>query len=71
MPLLIGRPGSLAAVANALEGSREVLLVTQRDPEVHQPAASDLYRIGVRARIQQASRGSGGTMKIWWMPPTG
>lgn len=64
MPLLIGRPGSLAAVANALEGSREVLLVTQRDPEVHQPAASDLYRIGVRARIQQASRGSGGTMKI-------
>ncbi|BAH39454.1 ATP-dependent Lon protease [Gemmatimonas aurantiaca T-27] len=64
MPLLIGRAGSLAAVAEALEDTRELLLVTQRDPEVALPTGNDLYRIGVRARLQQASRVSGGTMKI-------
>lgn len=64
MPLLIGREGSLAAVATALEGDREILLVTQRSAEVNQPAASDLYRVGVRARLQQASRVAGGTTKI-------
>lgn len=64
MPLLIGRDASLAAVTAALEGNREILLVTQRNADVNVPAASDLYRIGVRARVQQASRVSNGTTKI-------
>ena len=64
MPLLIGREGSLAAVTAALEGDRELLLVTQRSAEVNHPGASDLYRVGVRARLQQASRVAGGTTKI-------
>jgi ATP-dependent Lon protease len=64
MPLLIGREGSLAAVAAALDGAREVLLVTQRHADVNVPTAADLHRVGVRARIQQASRMTGGTTKI-------
>ncbi|MFN9118896.1 MAG: endopeptidase La [Gemmatimonas sp.] len=64
MPLLIGRDASLAAVAAALDGSRDLLLVTQRHADVNSPTPADLYRIGVRARLQQASRISTGTTKI-------
>jgi len=64
MPLLIGREGSLAAVQAALDGNRELLLVTQRHPEVDAPRPADLYRVGVRAHIQQVSRLAGGTTKI-------
>jgi ATP-dependent Lon protease len=64
MPLLIGRAGSLAAVAAATEGTQELLLVTQRDADVQTPASSDLHRVGVRARLQQVTRLAGGTTKI-------
>ncbi|WP_373068342.1 endopeptidase La [Gemmatimonas sp.] len=64
MPLLIGREGSLAAVAAASDGTQELLLVTQRDADVHAPGASDLHRVGVLARLQQVTRLAGGTTKI-------
>ena len=64
MPLLIGRDASLAAVTAALDGDRELLLVTQRNADVNVPTGSDLYRIGVRARVQQASRVANGTTRI-------
>jgi len=64
MPLLIGRAGSLAAVAAATDGTQELLLVTQRDADVQTPASSDLHRVGVRARLQQVTRLAGGTTKI-------
>ncbi len=64
MPLLIGREGSLAAVAAATTDSQELLLVTQRDADQHAPASGDLYRVGVLARLQQVTRLAGGTTKI-------
>ncbi|MES2524383.1 MAG: endopeptidase La [Gemmatimonadota bacterium] len=64
MPLLVGRAGSLAAVAEATEGNKELLLVTQRSSDVHTPAPTDLHRVGVIARLQQVTRLSGGTTKI-------
>jgi ATP-dependent Lon protease len=64
MPLLIGREGSLAAVAAATTDSQELLLVTQRDADIHTPASGDLYRVGVLARLQQVTRLAGGTTKI-------
>ncbi|GAB1344742.1 endopeptidase La [Gemmatimonas sp.] len=64
MPLLIGRDASLAAVTAALDGNREILLVTQRNADVNVPTGSDLYRIGVRARVQQASRVANGATRI-------
>ena len=64
MPLLIGRAGSLAAVSEATEGSKELLIVTQRSADVHTPGASDLHRVGVVGRLQQVTRLTGGTTKI-------
>ena len=64
MPLLVGRAASLAALEAANEEDRLVLLVAQRDPETQEPAAADLYRVGVVARIRQLSRLGSGTVRV-------
>ncbi|HEX6315183.1 MAG TPA: endopeptidase La [Gemmatimonadaceae bacterium] len=65
MPLLIGRPGSLSAVeAAAATPERWLVLVTQRNADVAEPAASDLYRIGVLVRLQQVSRTPSGGARV-------
>jgi ATP-dependent Lon protease len=65
MPLLIGRPGSLSAVdAASATAERWMVLVTQRNAEVSEPVASDLYRIGVVVRLQQVSRTPSGGARV-------
>jgi ATP-dependent Lon protease len=64
MPLLVGRQASLSALEAAEEDGRLVLLVAQRDPEVQEPAAADLYRVGVIARVRQLTRLGTGTVKL-------
>jgi ATP-dependent Lon protease len=64
MPLLVGRAASLAALEAANEEDRLVLLVAQRDPETQEPAAADLYRVGVVARVRQMSRLGTGTVRV-------
>jgi ATP-dependent Lon protease len=64
MPLLVGRPASLAALEAASAEDRVVLLVAQRDPETQEPAAADLFRVGVIARVRQLSRLGTGTVKV-------
>src|SRR3954449_10729997 len=64
MPLLVGRAASLAALEAANGSDRLVLLVAQRDPETQEPAAADLYRVGVIARVRQMSRLGTGTVRV-------
>jgi ATP-dependent Lon protease len=57
MPLSVGRAGSIAAVEDALATEdKEIVVVTQRDASVDEPAASDLYTIGTRAVIRKVGR---------------
>jgi len=64
MPLLIGRAHSLAAVDSAAGDGNVVLLVAQRNADQQDPAAGDLFRIGVVARLMQVVRLPNGTTKI-------
>jgi ATP-dependent Lon protease len=64
MPLLVGRQASLAALEAAESDGRLVLLVAQRDPEIQEPAAADLYRVGVIGRLRQLTRLGTGTVKL-------
>jgi ATP-dependent Lon protease len=64
MPLLVGRQGSLAAVEGAVADGGMILLVAQRRGDVQEPAAGDLERVGVAARILQATKLPGGTTKV-------
>ena len=65
MPLLIGRAVSLSAVdAAAATPERWLVLVTQRNADVSEPAAGDLYRVGVVVRLQQVSRTPSGGARV-------
>ena len=64
MPLLVGRPASLAAIEAAASDNGLLFLVAQRSADTEEPAASDLHRVGVLARIVQASRQANGTARI-------
>jgi ATP-dependent Lon protease len=64
MPLVVGRPASLAAVNSAASGDGRLLLVSQRDSEVQEPAAGHLYRVGVVARITQLTPLGNGSSRI-------
>src|SRR3954471_5506290 len=64
MPLLVGRPGSLAAIESAMASHGMLMLVAQRNAEVEDPAAADLFRVGVVARIVQISKQPNGTARI-------
>ena len=64
IPLMVGRAASLAAIDVASADDRMVLLVSQRSGEVQDPAAADLYRTGVIARILHVVRLQNGTTKV-------
>ena len=64
MPLLVGRPASLAAVGASTTEGRYIFLVAQRSAETEDPAAGDLHRLGVVARIVQLSHAPNGSIKV-------
>ena len=64
MPLIVGRPGSLAAIEAAMSAHGALFLVSQKTAEVEDPAAGDLYRVGVVGRIVQVARQPNGTARI-------
>ncbi|MFN8665693.1 MAG: endopeptidase La [Gemmatimonadaceae bacterium] len=64
MPLLVGRTASLGAVEQAWRGDRFLVLTAQKSGDVNDPLSTDLFRTGVVARIQQASRLPNGTVKV-------
>jgi ATP-dependent Lon protease len=64
MPLLVGRAASLAAVAAAEGGAGLLFLVAQKNADVQEPSASDLFRVGVVARLLQVQHLPTGTTKL-------
>ncbi len=64
IPLVVGRPGSLAAVQEAWEGDRRIVLATQREGTSDEVRGSDLYRVGVVGEVQHAARLPNGTIRI-------
>src|ERR1043166_8144412 len=64
MPLLVGRQASLGAIETAASEGGMLFLVTQRSADTEGPAAGDLHRVGVIARIIQATRQANGTARV-------
>ncbi len=60
----VARPKSVAAVEQALEGDRLILLVSQRDENAENVGFKDLYPIGTVARIKQKIDLSDGGVRI-------
>lgn len=49
----VGRESSVAAVRQAMEENKQILLAAQKDSAIEDPAPEDLYEVGVAARIVQ------------------
>ena len=49
----VGRSKSVKALEAAMQGDRRVILVTQRDPKADDPKTSQLFEVGVAAKILQ------------------
>ena len=64
MPLHIGRPKSVKLVDESLVKDRLIALVTQRDGSVEDPAAEQLYSVGVAANIVRMLRMPDDTIRV-------
>lgn len=60
----ISRKKSMKAIEEAMLQDRRVFLVAQRDVEVENPKAADLYGIGVVATIQQVIKVPGDIVRV-------
>ena len=57
--LAVGRQRSMAALAAAAEGKRELIAVAQLDANVEDPALSDLHAVGTVVEIKRIERAPG------------
>src|SRR5687767_7151080 len=64
IPLLVGRPASLAAIDAAVEADKLILLVAQKEGETQEPGAADLHRTGVIGRVLQVVRLPNGSTRV-------
>jgi len=65
MPLSVGRPRSMAAMDVALATEEQaIVLVSQRDAQMENPAQSDLYTYGTRAVIRKMNKSSESHMEV-------
>jgi ATP-dependent Lon protease len=51
LPITLGRPKSVAAAQQAVREQRQVGILMQRDPEIADPSAIDMHRMGTLANI--------------------
>lgn len=63
-PLFVGRPRSIKALEEAMEGERHIFLVAQNDSDIDEPVKEDLYSVGTIAKISQLLKLPDGTVKL-------
>ena len=64
IPLFVGREKSILALDQAMKGDKQILLLAQKQAEVDEPRAEDLYRVGTLATILQLLKLPDGTVKV-------
>ncbi len=64
MPLAVGRPASVRLIQEALQGSRIIGAVMQRDPSEDAPRAQGLHTIGTATVIEKALKQPDGTLRL-------
>src|SRR5579872_916384 len=64
VPLFVGREKSIQALDVAMRTDKRIMLVAQKQADVDDPKADDLYRIGTVATILQLLKLPDGTVKV-------
>ncbi len=64
MPIDAGRPISIRAIDAALAQERVILIVSQRDKEVEEPGAEDLYEVGTACNVLRMRKNADGSVQM-------
>src|SRR5437016_14680345 len=64
IPLFVGREKSIQALDVAMRTDKRIMLVAQKQADVDDPKADDLYRIATVATILQLRKLPDGTVKV-------
>jgi ATP-dependent Lon protease len=64
MPIDAGRPISIRAINAALDRDRSIVIVSQREREVEDPSADDLYRTGTACHIMRMKKNPDGSIQM-------
>ncbi len=64
LPLFVGRDASVQAVEAALNGSRYLLILTQKDEQIETPRPEDLHDVGTVVMIMRVLKLPDGRLKL-------
>jgi ATP-dependent Lon protease len=64
VPLFVGRERSIAALEEAMTGTKEILLAAQKKAKTNDPAPDDIFKVGTMASVIQLLRLPDGTVKV-------
>jgi ATP-dependent Lon protease len=64
VPLFVGRERSIAALKEAMERDKRVVLCAQRQPKTNDPGPDDLFSVGTLGTIRQMIQLPDGTVKV-------
>ena len=64
VPLFVGRKKSIKALEEVMKSDKSVVLVTQKNSEVDDPAANDIYSYGCLSKVLQLLKFPDGTVKV-------
>ncbi|MDZ7753049.1 MAG: endopeptidase La [Gammaproteobacteria bacterium] len=64
IPLFVGREKSIAALEQAMEDGKQILLLAQKNASQDDPQPEDIYRVGTLATILQLLKLPDGTVKV-------
>jgi ATP-dependent Lon protease len=64
VPLFVGREKSIKALQEVMKTDKSIVLVTQKNSEVDDPASKDLYQYGCLSKVLQLLKLPDGTVKV-------
>ncbi len=64
VPLFVGRDKSIKALNEVMKTNKKIILVTQKNPEIDDPAEENLYSYGCESKILQLLKLPDGTVKV-------
>lgn len=64
IPLFVGRERSIQALEAATKGNKKILLATQKEATLDEPAKDDVYHVGTISNILQLLKLPDGTVKV-------
>ena len=64
VPLFVGRDKSIKALNEVMNSNKKIILITQKNAEIDDPAEEDIYLYGCESKILQLLKLPDGTVKV-------